>query len=332
MPRSFPVIAALVVVLVLGGRSSPVAQQPDRTKGASLLLTNAWLVDGTGSEASPNTWVKIEGDRIAAVGQGTPPPAAGARVLDLAGKTILPGLADMHVHLGPLPRAKWVLKLLLAHGVTTVKETGNTLGDLEAIAGWQATDATLPRVHVSGVTLNGSFPDRRFLPAGRQTRALLDDNLRFGVEFIKIHNWISSSAFKQIAETARQHDLFLTGHVPLSMTSVGAIDGGMTILEHVRLHAVRGDGRHAGSRTHAGRSQYDGPHALLGPRRCEVARLVSDARRVGGAAGTLLRHANARDAGIHRPGLSGPVSSKRGSPAGESRPARPMAAKPDELG
>ena len=92
-------------------------------------------------------------------------------------------------------------------------------------------------MHVSGVTLNGSFPDRRFLQAGRQTRALLDDNLRFGVEFLKIHNWISSAAFKQIAETAREHDLFLTGHVPLSMTSVGAIDGGMTILEHVRLHA-----------------------------------------------------------------------------------------------
>ena len=237
MSRSNLVIAAIIVVLVSGSRSSLVGQQRQSAGSAPLLLTNAWLVDGTGKPATANGWVKIEGDRITAVGEGTPPPAAGARVLDLAGKTVLPGLADMHVHLGPLPRAKWVLKLLLAHGVTTIKETGNTLGDLEAIARWQATDATLPRVHVSGVTLNGSFPDRRFLLAGRQTRALLDDNLRYGVEFLKIHNWISSAAFKQIAETAREHDLFLTGHVPLSMTSVGAIDGGMTILEHVRLHA-----------------------------------------------------------------------------------------------
>jgi cytosine/adenosine deaminase-related metal-dependent hydrolase len=203
-----------------------------------VVLTNAWLIDGTGAPVVENAWIRIDGDRIVGVGTRDGFEAiAGERVVDLAGRTVLPGLADMHVHLGPLPRAKWVLKLLLAHGVTTLKETGNSLGDLEAISRWSAGEADLPRVHISGVTLNGSFPERRFLTAGRETRALLENNLRYGVEFLKIHNWISSGAFRQIAETARERNLYLTGHVPLSMSSVAAIDGGMTILEHVRLHA-----------------------------------------------------------------------------------------------
>jgi imidazolonepropionase-like amidohydrolase len=47
---------------------------------------------------------------------------------------------------------------------------------------------------------------------------------------------VSSFALKQISEFATAHDLYLTGHVPLGVTSVAAIDAGMKILEHVRVH------------------------------------------------------------------------------------------------
>ena len=83
--------------------------------------------------------------------------------------------------------------------------------------------------------MNGSAENLEFLRAGPRTRALLENNLAFGVDFLKIHNWISSDGLKQIADFARANNLYLTGHVPLSMSSITAIDAGMTILEHVRV-------------------------------------------------------------------------------------------------
>ena len=228
------IVAAIIAVL---GTTTLVAQapQPRASAGAAVVFTNAWLVDGTGAPAVANACVHVGGDRIVAVGRGTPPAVKGAQVVDLTGKSLLPGLGDMHVHLGDVEQARWMLKLLLAHGVTNVKDAGNTLGNLAGIRRWLAKTDAVPHVAISGATMNGSAENLEFLRAGPRTRALLENNLAFGVDFLKIHNWISSDGLKQIADFARANNLFLTGHVPLSMSSITAIDAGMTILEHVRV-------------------------------------------------------------------------------------------------
>ena len=229
------VVGAIVAAL---GITTIAAQtpQPRPAAGApATVFTNAWLVDGTGAPAVANGWVHVAGDRIVAVGRGTPPTVKGAQVVDLTGKSLLPGLGDMHVHLGEVEQAKWMLKLLLAHGVTNIKDAGNTLGNLAGIRRWLAQADAVPHVAISGATMNGSAENLEFLKSGPRTRGLLENNLAFGVDFLKIHNWISSDGLKQIADFARANNLYLTGHVPLSMSSITAIDGGMTILEHVRV-------------------------------------------------------------------------------------------------
>lgn len=203
----------------------------------SLILHGMSVIDGTGAPASENAWIRIDGNRIADVGRGTPPAARGARVLDLKGRTVIPGLTDMHAHLGPLPQARWMLKLQFAHGVTNVKSAGDSLGNLAALQRWMATDTAVPHLYVSGATINGNAEAQTFLLEGAETRARLQANKAFGVQFIKIHNWVSSGALRQIAEFCKANDLDLTGHVPLGISSVAAIDAGMTILEHVRLRA-----------------------------------------------------------------------------------------------
>ncbi len=203
-----------------------------------LILSGGLLIDGTGAAPLERSWIHVRGGRIAAVGQGSPPEVSSATAIDTSGHSVLPGLSDMHVHIGhgTLARSKWVLKLLLAHGVTRLKDAGGPLGKLAAVRRWLDLDEVNPRLRISGVTLNGAENELRFLREGRDTQLLLENNLAFGVEFLKIHNWVSSGAMRQITAFAREHDILLTGHVPLSMTSVEAISQGLTILEHVRAH------------------------------------------------------------------------------------------------
>jgi enamidase len=112
----------------------------------TLALTGALLIDGTGSAPVEQATVLVDGDRIAAAGAGIAVPE-GATVIDLTGKTLLPGLIDAHVHLGGLgfqtvpsfggrkatedyarPRLDAV-----RHGVTTQRSLGDFLTDSLAV-------------------------------------------------------------------------------------------------------------------------------------------------------------------------------------------------------
>ena len=104
-----------------------IAQEETSSKAESLLLVNAWLIDGTGAPVLEDAWVHVQGGRIVAVGKGDPVSAPEAQRIDLKGKTVIPGLSDMHAHLGTSDRARWILKTLLAYGITTVRDTGNEL-------------------------------------------------------------------------------------------------------------------------------------------------------------------------------------------------------------
>jgi dienelactone hydrolase len=204
---------------------------------SSLVLSNVWLIDGTGKPAVEHAWIRIKDDQVAAVGQGAAPAVPGGQILDLQGRTVVPGLSDMHVHLGDPARAKWMLKLLLAHGVTTVKDAGNALDHSRLIRRWMASDPALPHLYISGPILNGNKEEQRFLQPGPALAHQLEEEGAFGVDFLKVHNFVSSRSLTQIAGFGRAHGLYVTGHVPLGMTSVAAIDAGLTILEHLRLRA-----------------------------------------------------------------------------------------------
>jgi len=213
-------------------REAGQSDQPVSFTAQALVLTNAWLIDGTGASVIDNAWVRIEGDRITAVGTGTPDPVAGDQIMDLEGRTVLPGLIDTHVHLSDLEQARWMLKLLLAYGATTVKDAGNSLENIVNIRRWMLLKAAVPRLFISGTVLAGPPGEMQFLSEGDQTEAHVRDNIDFGVDVIKVHNWVSSQALRQIVSLAEANGLDVVGHIPLSMTSIAAIDAGMKIVMH----------------------------------------------------------------------------------------------------
>ena len=122
-----PWVAFVLFVFCASARADP----------KTLAFTHVTVIDGTGADPQSDRTVLISGDRIASITQS--PPPEGARVIDGRGKFLIPGLCDMHVHLaGVTADPKWskttLLPLLIANGVTTVRDMG---GDLTALQTWR---------------------------------------------------------------------------------------------------------------------------------------------------------------------------------------------------
>jgi len=124
------VLAAICAALLSAGvvRAQPAAP-------AVTLYRHATLIDGTGSSARPDMAVLVVGERIKAVAPAADlAPPSGARVVDLSGRYLLPGLIDTHEHLATPPnrrQAEASLRRDLYGGVTAVRDMAD---DLRAVA------------------------------------------------------------------------------------------------------------------------------------------------------------------------------------------------------
>ncbi len=129
---------------------------PRRRPSGSVLLTGARIVTMKGDEIIANGDVLVTGNRIAEVGRrGRLKVPAGTRTIDVAGKTIIPGLVDAHAHMwaprGLHQTQVWQHLANLAYGVTTTRDPQTSTPDVFAYA--DMIDAGLmpgPRVYATG--------------------------------------------------------------------------------------------------------------------------------------------------------------------------------------
>ena len=132
----------------------------------SLFIKNARVVAGGGEPALAGASVRIDGDRISALGTQLV-PEAGDDIIDAGGRVLLPGLFDMHVHLGP-----WDGGLHLAAGVTTVRDMGAVNAVLAGyVAQIEGGRAIGPRVVPAGFIEGAS----EYKSSGGFTATSLDD-------------------------------------------------------------------------------------------------------------------------------------------------------------
>lgn len=128
--RKLGVLAALAVLMP----GAAVAQAQTGAR-AQTLYRNATLIDGTGTPPRAGMSVLVDGERIKVVAPDAQlAPPAGARVVDLSGKYLLPGLIDSHEHLATPPnrrQAEASLRRDLYGGVTAVRDMAD---DLRAVA------------------------------------------------------------------------------------------------------------------------------------------------------------------------------------------------------
>ena len=112
-----PAVAALVLLLGLAGCPS--------SGDGVIALEGATLIDGSGGEPVRDALVLVKQRHIQAVARVNEIPVPrGARVVNLIGKTIIPGLIDAHAHV-----ERWAAERYLVWGVTTVRDLGASSTD-----------------------------------------------------------------------------------------------------------------------------------------------------------------------------------------------------------
>jgi len=202
-----------------------------------IALTHIRVIDGTGAPAKEDQTIIIEQGRIKSVSSGANTPA-NAKVLDLSGRTAIPGLVGMHEHLfyttdaGRKDVAANVsfARLYLASGVTTIRTAGTLSfeNDLTTKRLVDKGEWAGPKIHLTSLYLNhptGSFFNLEDL--SKQINGFADD----GATSLKIYTNVTRSELGAIIAIAHRRSLIVTGH----LCAVGfrdAIAAGIDNLEH----------------------------------------------------------------------------------------------------
>lgn len=159
--------------------------------------------------------------------------ARGAEVIDVSGAYLLPGLVDLHVHHPPVVwvgHADLFDLLFLAHGVTTVRDTGNFDGTIfdrrERI---RSGGIPGPRLFACGPILDGdppSVPFYRAVADAEAGREAVRELAERGADCIKAYTLLSADALAGIRAEAERRGLPLIGHVPVAsrIEEAGLVD------------------------------------------------------------------------------------------------------------
>jgi len=212
-----------------------LAQRPP---AAGLAIIHARLYDSERRTTVPDATVVVVGDRIAAVGNADTAVPAGARVIDAHGRSLLPGLWDMHVHLGD---GDGVLQL--ASGITTVRDMGNDMASLTArVQRFDAGTELGPNVLRAGLIDGpGPFtaPTGVVVATPEQAIAAVARFADAGYVQIKIYSSVAPQLVPVIAGAAHARGLRLSGHIPSGITAADAVEAGYDEIQHVNFLFLR---------------------------------------------------------------------------------------------
>jgi imidazolonepropionase-like amidohydrolase len=200
----------------------------------TLVLWGARLVDGTGAPPRESVTVTVRDGRVASVEDASGDPPDGA--IDLDGRTLLPGLVDVHVHLlsdtsrapgfgppdalhGELPRPREVghyvlaktAQALLEAGITTVRDVGSM--DDEALALREAVDLGVlagPRILTCARIVSATSPGGRIFgtmyreaDGADDVRKAVREQIRRGADFVKVMATGARSVVREDPEPAQ---------------------------------------------------------------------------------------------------------------------------------
>lgn len=196
-----------------------------------IVLTNARIISMKGNEVIENGFICIEKNKIKEIGVGSPSEIdSTAYVLDCSGKTIIPGLIDVHAHLGASwngisPQQQWSYFANLAYGVTTTHDpsisTEMVFSQAEMV---EAGVMTGPRIYSTGTILYGAEGDfKAVINSLDDARSHLRRLKAVGAFSVKSYNQPRRDQRQQVIQAARELEMLV---VP---------EGGSTFLHNMTM-------------------------------------------------------------------------------------------------
>lgn len=185
---------------------------PSAAPEGTIALVGGRVVTMRGDEVIEDGVVVVRGNRIVAVGpRAETPVPAGARTIDVAGKTLLPGLVDVHWHGSQgreevVPESNWVNLASLAFGVTTIHDPSNDTSTIFAASELaRAGEVLAPRIYSTGTVLYGAFGDfKATIDSFEDARRHVSRLQKVGAISVKSYNQPRRDQRQQVIAAARE--------------------------------------------------------------------------------------------------------------------------------
>lgn len=182
--------------------------------------------------------IVVRAGKIASIGpaHSTPIPE-NALIIQGAGKYLLPGLADMHVHFVNPDHHEAISLLLIANGVTTVRCMWGTPAVLALRKRIEAGQTLGPRIFTAGPITGGPpaiWSGSRIIETEAQAVRAVADDKAAGYDAVKVYNRLSPNVYQALATAARNQELPLVGHVPENVGLHGVLAARQKSIEHLQ--------------------------------------------------------------------------------------------------
>ncbi len=182
------------------------------TPNGSILLTNARIITMEDGQVIENGSILITDNKIAALGAaGSFSAPASAKVYDMSGKTIMPGLVDSHAHIGAFryglaTQQNWQLFANLAFGVTTSHDPSANTETVFGLSEMVKSGAVVgPRIYSTGFILYGADGDfKAVINNLDDAKSAIRRTAAFGAKSVKSYNQPRREQRQQVMQAARE--------------------------------------------------------------------------------------------------------------------------------
>lgn len=222
------------------GLSIGLKLETDKPQG-TIALQGARVITMNGDEVIKNGTVVVRENRIAAVGSASEVKVpSNAKVIDVSGKTIMPGLVDVHAHIGNFrqglsPEQQWEYFANLAYGVTTAHDpSSNTEMIFSQSEMVKAGNMIGPRIFSTGRILYGAEGDfKAVINNLEDARSALRRTKAFGAFSVKSYNQPRRDQRQQVIQAARELEMMVMPEGGSTYThNMSMILDGHTGIEH----------------------------------------------------------------------------------------------------
>jgi imidazolonepropionase-like amidohydrolase len=210
-------------------------QLANKNSSRSIALLNGTIVDVNSGNLIHNSVILIKDGIIQKIGKaGELSIQPSTQTIDVSGKTILPGLWDMHAH---FQQVEWG-PAYLAAGVTTIRDCGNEFDFVNSVKNVIDNNNGIgPRIIKAGIIDSDGPMAIGIIHVNNEeeARVAVHKYKDAGYEQIKLYSSVKPELIKVIADEAHKLGLTVTGHVPQNISAVEAIKRGQDQINHIQF-------------------------------------------------------------------------------------------------